>query len=142
MDSVLYPVRSGSPDVMLRSRSTPSCRAVPQVTGSLSSTVSRRYPIHCIILLTCVVLFQRSQCNLCVQAAAHGVPTVATKNGGPVDIMKTLHHGVTVDPTNGRELGNALLEILTHPATWQEMSRNGGPSTRAICTAPAAWVQQ
>jgi sucrose-phosphate synthase len=61
-----------------------------------------------------------------MQAAAHGVPTVATKNGGPVDIMKTLHHGVTVDPTNERELGNALLEILTHPATWQEMSRNGG----------------
>jgi sucrose-phosphate synthase len=64
-----------------------------------------------------------------VQAAAHGVPTVATKNGGPVDIMKTLHHGVTVDPTNERELGNALLEILTHPATWQEMSRNGEPKS-------------
>ena len=59
------------------------------------------------------------------------MPTVATKNGGPVDIMKTLHHGVTVDPTNERELGNALLEILTHPATWQEMSRNG-PSSRWV----------
>jgi glycosyltransferase involved in cell wall biosynthesis len=69
----------------------------------------------------------------CVQAAAHGVPTVATKNGGPVDIMKTLHHGVTVDPTNERELGNALLDILTHPATWQEMSRNGArPPARAL----------
>ena len=22
------------------------------------------------------------------------MPTVATRNGGPVDIMKTLHHGV------------------------------------------------
>jgi len=25
------------------------------------------------------------------------VPTVATRNGGPVDIMKTLHHGVVCD---------------------------------------------
>lgn len=73
-----------------------------------------------------------------MQAAAHGVPTVATKNGGPVDIMKTLHHGVTVDPTNERELGNALLEILTHPATWQEMSRNGEPSPWASAHSPQA----
>lgn len=51
---------------------------------------------------------------------------MATKNGGPVDIMKTLHHGVTVDPTNEKELGDALLNILTHPSTWQEMSKNGG----------------
>jgi hypothetical protein len=52
VDRVLYPVRSGLPDVMLRSRSIPSCRAVPQVTGSLSSIASRRSPIHCPILLT------------------------------------------------------------------------------------------
>ncbi len=35
-----------------------------------------------------------------IEAAAHGVPTVATQNGGPVDIMATLHHGVTVNPTD------------------------------------------
>ena len=49
------------------------------------------------------------------QAAAHGVPTVATKNGGPVDIMETLHHGVVVDPTDPAAIAEALLRILTDP---------------------------
>ena len=61
------------------------------------------------------------------QAAAHGVPTVATKNGGPVDIMATLHHGLLVDPTNSKQIAKALLEILTNPHKWDEMSRNGAP---------------
>ncbi len=43
------------------------------------------------------------------------MPTVATKNGGPVDIMNTLHHGVTVDPTNSAAIAEALLKILTDP---------------------------
>lgn len=59
------------------------------------------------------------------QAAAHGVPTVATKNGGPVDIMKTLHHGVTVDPTSSKQLGDALLSILTNHSEWERMSKAG-----------------
>ncbi|KAI3435641.1 hypothetical protein D9Q98_001699 [Chlorella vulgaris] len=60
-----------------------------------------------------------------IEAAAHGVPTVATKNGGPVDIMATLHHGVTVDPTDPDAVALALLRILTNPQTWDDMSGNG-----------------
>lgn len=60
-----------------------------------------------------------------IEAAAHGVPTVATKNGGPVDIMATLHHGVTVDPTDPDAVAAALLKILTNPATWDDMSSSG-----------------
>ena len=44
----------------------------------------------------------------------HGVPTVATKNGGPVDIMATLHHGLLVDPTNSKQIADALIKILTN----------------------------
>ena len=53
------------------------------------------------------------------------MPTVATRNGGPVDIMKTLHHGVVVDPTDEAAVAEALLDILTHPTKWDEMSKNG-----------------
>lgn len=60
-----------------------------------------------------------------IEAAAHGVPTVATKNGGPVDIMATLHHGVVVDPTNPDAVAAALLRILTNPQTWDDMSGSG-----------------
>jgi len=60
-----------------------------------------------------------------IEAAAHGVPTVATENGGPVDIMATLHHGVVVDPTDKIAVANALLSILTDPKSWDSMSVSG-----------------
>lgn len=60
-----------------------------------------------------------------IEAAAHGVPTVATKNGGPVDIMSTLHHGLLVDPNSSKEIADALVKILTEPKEWEEMSNNG-----------------
>eukprot|EP00887_Chlorella_sp_A99_P001559 scaffold8.g1559.t1 len=60
-----------------------------------------------------------------IEAAAHAVPTVATKNGGPVDIMATLHHGVIVDPTDTDAVAHALLGILTNPKTWDAMSQAG-----------------
>ena len=60
-----------------------------------------------------------------IEAAAHGVPCVATKNGGPVDIMATLHHGLLVDPTDARAVGDALLAILTRSDSWDAMSASG-----------------
>ena len=84
----------------------------------------------------------------CVQAAAHGVPTVATKNGGPVDIMATLHHGLLVDPTNSKQIADALLKILTNPEVWDEMSHNGTPTPachllfNALVTAVCAGKHQ
>ena len=56
------------------------------------------------------------------------MPTVATKNGGPVDILSTLHHGLLVDPTNAKDIASALIRILTNPELWDKMSRSGvGP---------------
>lgn len=60
-----------------------------------------------------------------IEAAAHGVPTVATCNGGPVDIMETLHHGVVVEPTDSDAVAHALLSILTNPSIWDTMSEAG-----------------
>ena len=53
------------------------------------------------------------------------MPTVATKNGGPTDIMATLHHGLLVDPGNAADIANACFRILTSPSTWDQMSHNG-----------------
>lgn len=60
-----------------------------------------------------------------IEAAAHGVPTVATCNGGPVDIMATLHHGVVVEPTDSDAVAKALISILTSQDVWDQMSGNG-----------------
>lgn len=67
-----------------------------------------------------------------LQAAAHGVPTVATKNGGPVDIMATLHHGLLVDPTNSKQIADALIKILTNSEVWDKMSHNGASPVSAM----------
>ena len=79
------------------------------------------------VMLLLIRLLSQNLEPLAVQAAAHGVPTVATKNGGPVDIMQTLHHGILVDPTNSKAIADALLRILTNSSLWDEYSHNGGP---------------
>lgn len=60
-----------------------------------------------------------------IEAGAHGVPIVATKNGGPVDIINTLNNGILVDPTNIQEISDALMNILTQKTTWDYYSKNG-----------------
>lgn len=60
-----------------------------------------------------------------IEAAAHGVPIVATTNGGPVDIVHTLRNGILVQPTDAGAVADALLKLLTSNATWDEMAGNG-----------------
>jgi glycosyltransferase involved in cell wall biosynthesis len=60
-----------------------------------------------------------------IEAAAHGVPIVATTHGGPVDIVHTLSNGILVDPTDEERVSEALLELLTNGATWDKCATNG-----------------
>ncbi|WIA09452.1 hypothetical protein OEZ85_008853 [Tetradesmus obliquus] len=60
-----------------------------------------------------------------IEAAAHGVPIVATTNGGPVDIVHTLKNGILVDPTDADAVADALLKLLTNPTTWEEYASSG-----------------
>lgn len=60
-----------------------------------------------------------------IEAAAHGIPTVATKNGGPVDIHKALKNGLLVDPHNQKEIADALLKLVSDRNMWAECRRNG-----------------
>ncbi|XP_062183530.1 probable sucrose-phosphate synthase 5 [Phragmites australis] len=60
-----------------------------------------------------------------IEAAAYGLPVVATKNGGPVDIIKALHNGLLVDPHDAPAITDALLSLLADKARWLECRRNG-----------------
>ncbi len=60
-----------------------------------------------------------------LEAAASGLPLVATENGGPVDIIGNCRNGLLVDPLSREAIADALLSILQKPALWQELSRNG-----------------
>ncbi len=60
-----------------------------------------------------------------LEAAASGLPLVATENGGPVDIIGNCHNGLLVDPLNGEAIAEALLNILEDADLWQQFSTNG-----------------
>lgn len=60
-----------------------------------------------------------------IEAAAAGVPVVATRNGGPSDIVGTLGNGFLVDPTDEGAIAAACLRILSDGALHASLSRSG-----------------
>lgn len=60
-----------------------------------------------------------------LEAAASGLPLVATENGGPVDIIANCKNGELVDPLDKSAITQALLKLLLEPTAWQQASRNG-----------------
>ncbi len=65
-----------------------------------------------------------------LEASATGLPIVATKDGGPKDILKNCKSGVLVDPLDTRAISRAIRDILVHEEKWEEYSKNGIMNTR------------
>lgn len=60
-----------------------------------------------------------------LEAAATGLPIVATENGGPVDIIANCACGRLIDPLDKTDMAAALLHYLTDRNAWQQASENG-----------------
>jgi len=60
-----------------------------------------------------------------LEAAASGLPAVATENGGPVDIIDNCKNGLLVDPLDREAIAAALLRLLEQADVWREASVNG-----------------
>ncbi|MDX1631361.1 MAG: HAD-IIB family hydrolase [Thermoanaerobaculia bacterium] len=60
-----------------------------------------------------------------IEAAASGLPVVATNDGGPRDILHYCDNGLLVDPLDPDDIADALREALSDPERWERWSKNG-----------------
>ncbi|MFH0882202.1 MAG: HAD-IIB family hydrolase [bacterium] len=60
-----------------------------------------------------------------IEAAASGLPVIATNDGGPQDILRNCDNGELVDPLDAVRMGNTILDSLTNRHRWKRWSRNG-----------------
>lgn len=67
-----------------------------------------------------------------LEAAAHGLPVVATQIGGPVDTIGELQHGILIDPRSPTEISDAIQRLLDDEALWKICAANGAENSREI----------
>lgn len=60
-----------------------------------------------------------------IEAAACGLPIVATRDGGPADIVAGCENGILVDPSSSSEIAAACKNILVERELWDCLSHNG-----------------
>jgi len=60
-----------------------------------------------------------------IEAAACGVPIVATEDGGPIDIIGNCENGRLVDPLDSDAIAEVLIELLENSHSWENYARNG-----------------
>ncbi len=60
-----------------------------------------------------------------IEAAASGLPIVATEDGGPRDIIHNCCNGVLVDPLDTEAIAEGIKEVLLDWERWQERSTAG-----------------
>jgi sucrose-phosphate synthase len=71
-----------------------------------------------------------------LEAAASGLPVVATENGGPVDIIGNCHNGLLIDPLDREAIAAALLHLLKDDGAWNECAENGVRNVRLLYSWP------
>jgi len=60
-----------------------------------------------------------------IEAAATGLPIVATNDGGPTDIIANCGNGILIDPNHPAGIAEAVKKIIADSALWDHYSRNG-----------------
>jgi sucrose-phosphate synthase len=55
-----------------------------------------------------------------IEAAASGLPIVATEDGGPIDIIKHCNNGILIDPLDKQDITKALLKVISDRGRWRQ----------------------
>ncbi len=60
-----------------------------------------------------------------IEAAACGVPIVATEDGGPIDIIGNCKNGLLVDPLDAEAIASSICSLLQDKKLWNSCADNG-----------------
>lgn len=60
-----------------------------------------------------------------IEAAACGLPIVATEDGGPIDIIKNCQNGHLINPLDKAAMAETILNTLTDKPEWRHLAKNG-----------------
>ncbi len=69
-----------------------------------------------------------------IEAAASGIPVVATDDGGPRDIIQNCKNGILVDVSDPSNIAEALNKILDNKDVWEKYSADGIVNVRKYYT--------
>lgn len=60
-----------------------------------------------------------------IEAAASGLPLVATEEGGPVEIIKNCQNGYLINPFDKADIAKTLLLALSDKKNWRRLAKSG-----------------
>ncbi|MEP6949524.1 MAG: HAD-IIB family hydrolase [Ginsengibacter sp.] len=72
-----------------------------------------------------------------VEAAACGLPVVASPSGGPKEILQQCDNGLLVDVEDPRAIAEALKKIIADQVLWEKYSANGIKAANDLYSWPA-----
>jgi glycosyltransferase involved in cell wall biosynthesis len=98
----------------LRNKMEEQCQEMG-LTGSFIFTGWREDVEHLLGILDVLVLPSLNEAvgRIILEAAAYGVPAIATRVGGVPEIVKDQETGILVPPQDAAEIAKALIELLT-----------------------------
>ncbi len=67
-----------------------------------------------------------------IEAAASGLPVVATREGGVQDIVRYCKNGLLIDPLDTEAVADALKHAITHRKDWTRWSKSGLVRSRRV----------